>query len=352
MDAQTLAHWMRFSQTRGIGQCVAIQYTEAAAEEALMFLKGDVITVLSPMPLNITPSIEETKSSPLFLGYCEKVVGLFNSRNVWFITRLQRPFIVDTLNVRQPCTQSVALVNAVNRENREPTQPVGFPAIERTLCNLLAPSYLKTSTRSNSLSTTNAPSAMSESSCAPGELDDLPTSKSPALEAPSDVARSMPDTASKTSTWGTDNENVSSDQALCPTTTATMFTKASNFTISGGTFVIHSSSTSSNSSANLDLLHKHVAPNAILNAGGRADRAQCYPGTRKDVISRIDHWIKSNHISDRGIFWLSGPAGAGKSAIVQTIAECCIKDRISMANFFFFRADPSRNNSRSVVSTL
>ncbi|KAF5309493.1 hypothetical protein D9619_012490 [Psilocybe cf. subviscida] len=190
MDAQTLAHWMKFAQTGGIGKCVAIQDTEAAAEEELMFLKGDVITVLSPMPLNITPSIEETKSSPLFLGYCEKVFGLFNSRKVWFITRLQRPIIVDTLNVRRSCTQPVALVNAVNRENCEPTQPVGFPAIERTLCNILAPLHLETSTRSNSLSTTNAPSVVS--SFAPDELDDLSTSKFPALEAPSDVARSMP----------------------------------------------------------------------------------------------------------------------------------------------------------------
>lgn len=99
-------------------------------------------------------------------------------------------------------------------------------------------------------------------------------------------------------------------------------------------------------------IYDQVAPNAILNAGGRADPVGCYPGTREEVLSKIEKWIGGHETSNRGIFWLSGPAGAGKSAIVQTIAERCIERNIPMANFFFFRADSTRNHSGSVVATL
>ncbi|KAF5318689.1 hypothetical protein D9619_010654 [Psilocybe cf. subviscida] len=71
----------------------------------------------------------------------------------------------------------------------------------------------------------------------------------------------------------------------------------------------------------LDVLYKRVAPNAILNAGGRADQVRCFPGTREEVINRIENWADTQDGLTAPMFWLSGPAGAGKSAIVQTIAE-------------------------------
>lgn len=50
--------------------------------------------------------------------------------------------------------------------------------------------------------------------------------------------------------------------------------------------------------------------------------------------------------------WLLGPAGAGKSAIAQTLAELCNSSKILLASFFFFRTDPARNHSRSLIATL
>jgi adenylylsulfate kinase-like enzyme len=37
------------------------------------------------------------------------------------------------------------------------------------------------------------------------------------------------------------------------------------------------------------------------------------------------------------IIWLYGPAGAGKSAILQTIAEMCTRLQILLASFFWSR---------------
>jgi len=50
--------------------------------------------------------------------------------------------------------------------------------------------------------------------------------------------------------------------------------------------------------------------------------------------------------------WMYGPAGAGKTAIAQTIAEICFKEGILAASFFFSRNAPGRNNEISLITTL
>jgi hypothetical protein len=50
--------------------------------------------------------------------------------------------------------------------------------------------------------------------------------------------------------------------------------------------------------------------------------------------------------------WLYGPAGAGKSAIAQTIAERCHARHILLASFFFSRTDPKRNNEKSLIASV
>ena len=47
-----------------------------------------------------------------------------------------------------------------------------------------------------------------------------------------------------------------------------------------------------------------------------------------------------------------GAAGAGKTAIAQTIAELCEEHKLLLASFFFFRADSLRSNSKQLVVTI
>ena len=63
-------------------------------------------------------------------------------------------------------------------------------------------------------------------------------------------------------------------------------------------------------------------------------------------------WILGDENRDALIMWLLGPAGAGKSAIAQTLAELCNSSKILLAHFFFFRTYPARNHSRSLFATL
>ncbi|KAF5319144.1 hypothetical protein D9619_008289 [Psilocybe cf. subviscida] len=95
-----------------------------------------------------------------------------------------------------------------------------------------------------------------------------------------------------------------------------------------------------------------VAPNAILNAGGRADEVRCYPGTREEVIGKMEKWMDREDIRTSRMMWLSGPAGAGKSAILQTVSERCQERGRHVSNFFFFRGDGTRNHAQPLVATL
>lgn len=52
------------------------------------------------------------------------------------------------------------------------------------------------------------------------------------------------------------------------------------------------------------------------------------------------------------ILWLYGPAGAGKSAIAQTIAEKCHSEHLLLASFFFSSTDARRNQGDTLMATL
>jgi len=66
----------------------------------------------------------------------------------------------------------------------------------------------------------------------------------------------------------------------------------------------------------------------------------------------IMKWIKWEEGLDAFIMWVYGPAGAGKSAIAQTIAEMCEEEMILLASFFFSRNDPSRSNVNPLIATI
>jgi len=97
-----------------------------------------------------------------------------------------------------------------------------------------------------------------------------------------------------------------------------------------------------------------VAPNALHDCGHIVDPPKCHPGTRVAIIRTIVEWTagldKANR--DKLITWLTGAAGAGKSAIGRTVCERCAEKGTLLASFFFGSNDPTRNHSRSLVATI
>ena len=63
------------------------------------------------------------------------------------------------------------------------------------------------------------------------------------------------------------------------------------------------------------------------------------------------HWIQAIEESET-ILWLYGSAGAGKSAIAQTIAEMCAELGLLVASFFFSRSSQLRNNERRLIPSI
>ena len=89
--------------------------------------------------------------------------------------------------------------------------------------------------------------------------------------------------------------------------------------------------------------------NATLTRAGHV--ARCDPGTRLEVIAQIEQWIDG---ADKraAICWLSGPAGYGKSAVAQTIAERYAAKGCLLGCFFFLRGAGERSHISRLIPTL
>ena len=101
-----------------------------------------------------------------------------------------------------------------------------------------------------------------------------------------------------------------------------------------------------------DILHRATATNAFHNSYERFDPPKCHPNTRTAVLEKIMKWIKWEEDLDAFIMWVYGPAGAGKSAIAQTIADMCEEEMIILASFFFSKNDASRSTAKPLIATI
>ncbi|KAF9471380.1 hypothetical protein BDN70DRAFT_976622, partial [Pholiota conissans] len=99
-------------------------------------------------------------------------------------------------------------------------------------------------------------------------------------------------------------------------------------------------------------LQKRVAPSAFHNSAQRNDPPRCHPNTRVQILQDMFNWILQSSDRETWLLWLNGAAGAGKSAIMQTLAEHCVKELIAIASFFFFRGDATRNSIGPLIATL
>ena len=101
----------------------------------------------------------------------------------------------------------------------------------------------------------------------------------------------------------------------------------------------------------LDILREHVAVGAFHNSAERFDPPKCHPKTREAILAKIEAWVKERPENGvRLVLWMYGPAGAGKSAIAQSIAELC--EAFLGASFFFSRTAPGRSDSSRLVATI
>ncbi|KAF9524202.1 hypothetical protein CPB83DRAFT_774118, partial [Crepidotus variabilis] len=102
-------------------------------------------------------------------------------------------------------------------------------------------------------------------------------------------------------------------------------------------------------------LGQHISAGSIHDSAERSfsgPPARCMPGTRKSTLDVIHRWLDDLSAPSK-ILWLSGAAGAGKSAVAQTICEGLKQDnRFVEVDFFFSRTSTGRNNAAFLFITL
>ncbi|KAF6783480.1 vegetative incompatibility protein het-e-1 [Colletotrichum sojae] len=78
--------------------------------------------------------------------------------------------------------------------------------------------------------------------------------------------------------------------------------------------------------------------------------SKCESGTRIRIRETIHHW--ANDSSAEPLFWLSGPAGTGKSTIARTVADSFAGEKRLVAGYFFKRGEQGRNDTARLFPTL
>ncbi|KAF4615774.1 hypothetical protein D9613_012440 [Agrocybe pediades] len=108
-------------------------------------------------------------------------------------------------------------------------------------------------------------------------------------------------------------------------------------------------------------LEEACAPSAFHNSDDSYDQPKCHPNTRVAILKTIIDLIAERRqpaattddaSSPVSFVFLTGPAGAGKSAIANTVAGRCQDEGRLLASFFFRSTDHSRNNIRPFFPTI
>ncbi|KAF5324688.1 hypothetical protein D9611_004102 [Ephemerocybe angulata] len=94
------------------------------------------------------------------------------------------------------------------------------------------------------------------------------------------------------------------------------------------------------------LLSDHVAHDAMCSGV-----APCLAGTREQVLAEIKSWINEKD-PEKPMLWITGPIGAGKSAIATSVEKWCEQEGINASSFHFSALPEDRPVASSLVATL
>ncbi|KAJ6505664.1 hypothetical protein C8R47DRAFT_133759 [Mycena vitilis] len=100
----------------------------------------------------------------------------------------------------------------------------------------------------------------------------------------------------------------------------------------------------------IGILQRSICGDAFYNSEQRFPPPQCHPNTRMAVQDTIYSWAEAAHAPR--MMWLYGPAGGGKSAIAQTMAERWTEAECLGAAFFFARWRMGGSSGKTLFPTI
>jgi hypothetical protein len=90
---------------------------------------------------------------------------------------------------------------------------------------------------------------------------------------------------------------------------------------------------------------------ALYDSAESYPQPRCHPETRTELLDEVARWATAPE-SEHAVRWLHGPAGAGKSAVMQTLCQR-LQDTGRLGGCFFFkRGHPTRGNAKVLFATL
>ncbi|KAJ7757355.1 hypothetical protein DFH07DRAFT_460273 [Mycena maculata] len=101
----------------------------------------------------------------------------------------------------------------------------------------------------------------------------------------------------------------------------------------------------------IQILRLAAASDAFHDAVERYPQPQCHPQTRTEILEFLLSWSSQVDRFSR-VLWLHGPAGAGKSAIAQSLCRTLEAEGRLGASFFFKRGHASRGDGKKLFPTL
>ncbi|KAJ7618006.1 hypothetical protein FB45DRAFT_216791 [Roridomyces roridus] len=99
----------------------------------------------------------------------------------------------------------------------------------------------------------------------------------------------------------------------------------------------------------LDTLHRHAATEAMYDSAESFPQPRCHPETRIKLLGNL---LRRLDDPDARVLWLHGPAGSGKSAVMQTLCQRLQDAGRLGGSYFFKRGHPNRSNGRVLFATL
>ncbi|KAJ6491008.1 hypothetical protein C8R45DRAFT_787670, partial [Mycena sanguinolenta] len=101
----------------------------------------------------------------------------------------------------------------------------------------------------------------------------------------------------------------------------------------------------------IDILYRVAALAAIHDSVESYPQPKCHPETRTEMLNDLRTWVLDRD-AESNVLWLYGPAGAGKSAIMQTLARQLQNAGRLGGCFFFKRGDATRGNGKTLFATI
>ncbi|KAJ3576615.1 hypothetical protein NP233_g316 [Leucocoprinus birnbaumii] len=132
-----------------------------------------------------------------------------------------------------------------------------------------------------------------------------------------------------------------------------LFSGSHDFAMHNPTFIVYPPGAGSQQlehSAGMIWLKASMIEHAQHDSAGRDPPPRCHPDTRISILERTHKWINDPQRQKR-LLWIRGPAGVGKSAIVQTVADSLSVSGRLIATLFFSRPN-GRSNPQRVFPTI